>query len=246
MTLRSSSPVCSRPASLLATAGPALAASGITPLSPKSGATVPAGKSPDLQDARQGRGPGLGPRLQVQEEEHRRRDLQRRVDRPGQEEGQHLHQYKPKFFNFPEFWLNSPGTYYWQAHRIQCEGNIKRLPPGGPDRQVQGRRRPRSNRHGRRRALHPREPAHLGGRRLLARRVPRLAPDRRAAAVARLPRDPGQPGGRRGPRRALLPGPAGRSGHRGRRSLPPLVGRLRRTSTRRSRSAPRPSGCSSA
>jgi hypothetical protein len=24
------------------------------------------------------------------------------------------------YFNFPEFWLNSPGTYYWQAHRIAC------------------------------------------------------------------------------------------------------------------------------
>ena len=30
--------------------------------------------------------------------------------------------YKPKFFDFPEFWLNSPGTYYWQAYRIACEG----------------------------------------------------------------------------------------------------------------------------
>ena len=25
-----------------------------------------------------------------------------------------------KFFDFPEFWLNSPGTYYWQAFRIAC------------------------------------------------------------------------------------------------------------------------------
>ena len=27
---------------------------------------------------------------------------------------------KAKFFNYPEFWLNKPGTYYWQAHRINC------------------------------------------------------------------------------------------------------------------------------
>ncbi len=30
--------------------------------------------------------------------------------------------YKPKFFDFDEFWLNTPGTYYWQAFRIACEG----------------------------------------------------------------------------------------------------------------------------
>jgi len=30
--------------------------------------------------------------------------------------------YKPRFFDYPEFWLNVPGTYYWQAHRIACSG----------------------------------------------------------------------------------------------------------------------------
>lgn len=28
--------------------------------------------------------------------------------------------YKAKYFDFPDFWLNTPGTYYWQTHRIQC------------------------------------------------------------------------------------------------------------------------------
>ena len=32
--------------------------------------------------------------------------------------------YKARFFDFPEFWLNSPCTYYWQAHRISCENGI--------------------------------------------------------------------------------------------------------------------------
>ena len=63
---------------------------GITPISPKAGANVPRGETPDVQDEGQGRGPGLGPRLQVQEEGRRRRDLHRGVDRPGQEEGRHL------------------------------------------------------------------------------------------------------------------------------------------------------------
>jgi hypothetical protein len=30
--------------------------------------------------------------------------------------------FKPSFFDFPEFWLNSPGAYYWQAYRISCGG----------------------------------------------------------------------------------------------------------------------------
>ena len=42
------------------------------------------------------------------------------------------YQYKPKFFDFPEFWLNSPGTYYWQAHRIACEGGISDCLQEGP------------------------------------------------------------------------------------------------------------------
>ena len=32
-------------------------------------------------------------------------------------------QAKPQFFDFPDFWLNNPGTYYWQAHRIACDGS---------------------------------------------------------------------------------------------------------------------------
>lgn len=40
---------------------------------------------------------------------------------------------KAKFFDYPEFWLNVPGTYYWQAHRIACEnGNTKDCLQEGP------------------------------------------------------------------------------------------------------------------
>ena len=41
-------------------------------------------------------------------------------------------QYKPKFFDFPDFWLNSPGTYYWQAHRIACNAAIDDCRQEGP------------------------------------------------------------------------------------------------------------------
>ena len=42
------------------------------------------------------------------------------------------YEYKAKFFDFPEFWLNSPGTYYWQAHRISCENGTADCRLEGP------------------------------------------------------------------------------------------------------------------
>ena len=41
-------------------------------------------------------------------------------------------QAKQTFFDFPAFWLNNPGTYYWQAHRISCEGNLNDCLQEGP------------------------------------------------------------------------------------------------------------------
>jgi len=34
-----------------------------------------------------------------------------------------VYSFKAKFFDFPTFWLNTPGTYYWQAYRIDCSGS---------------------------------------------------------------------------------------------------------------------------
>ena len=39
---------------------------------------------------------------------------------------------KMRFFDFPEFWLNNPGTYYWQAYRIDCEGDLSDCKQEGP------------------------------------------------------------------------------------------------------------------
>jgi len=61
----------------LAVAGSAAATTknGITPVAPKAGTSVPAGKSPT---------------------------------------------FTPKFYDYPAFWLNRPGRYFWQAFRIDC------------------------------------------------------------------------------------------------------------------------------
>ena len=120
MTLRSLAGVLATGV-LLATAGPALAAGGIAPVSPKSGATVPSGKSPTFKMRVKGAG-----QVWVHVCKSKKKDSDGvicsdesigRATKKGS-----TYQYKPKFFNFPEFWLNSPGTYYWQVFRIQCTG----------------------------------------------------------------------------------------------------------------------------
>ena len=115
---------------------------GITPTSPKAGKTIPVGKRPTLK----GRVNGPG-QIYVHVCKNKKKDKDgiicpnatkaetiKRAKRTGGK-----FSVKPTFFDFPEFWLNAPGTYYWQAYRIACEGGELRLPPGRPDRQGQGR-----------------------------------------------------------------------------------------------------------
>lgn len=116
---------------LLTTASPAVAASGITVVSPKNGATVPAGESPTFKMRVKGAGQVW---VHVCKSKKKNADgvicSEESIGRAKKKGG--TYQYKPKFFDFPEFWLNSPGTYYWQAHRIHCEGNIDDCLQEGP------------------------------------------------------------------------------------------------------------------
>ena len=41
------------------------------------------------------------------------------------------YEYKAKFFDFPGFWLNSPGTYYWQAYRTHATRALATARPRG-------------------------------------------------------------------------------------------------------------------
>src|SRR4051812_41960515 len=118
---------------ILAGASPALAATkhGITPLAPKADATVPSGQSPTFKLRVKGAG---------QVWVHVCRSNKKNADGvicPNESIGRarkkgSVFQYKPKFFDFDDFWLNSPGTYYWQAHRIQCRGGIADCLQEGP------------------------------------------------------------------------------------------------------------------
>src|SRR3954451_23887377 len=116
MTLRSFAGVLATGV-ILATAGPAFAASGITPVSPKSGATVATGKSPTFNMRVKGSG-----QVWVHVCKSKKKDSDgvicddESIGRAKKKGG--VFQYTPKFFDYDEFWLNNPGTYYWQAHRI--------------------------------------------------------------------------------------------------------------------------------
>jgi hypothetical protein len=114
-------------------AGVALASTkhGITPVSPKQGATVPVGKSPTFKMRVHGAGQVW---VYVCKSPKKHKEG---VICHGASIGQaHKHggvfTYKPEFFDYPAFWLNTPGTYYWQAHRIKCETTIKDCLQEGP------------------------------------------------------------------------------------------------------------------
>src|SRR5919198_597455 len=106
---------------VIAPAASAATKHGITPQSPKAGETVATGKSPTFKMKVSGSG-----QVWVHVCKSNKKDSEGvichdesigRAKKKGS-----VFQYKPKFFDFDAFWLNTPGTYYWQAHRIACEG----------------------------------------------------------------------------------------------------------------------------
>jgi hypothetical protein len=95
---------------------------GITPKSPKAGSTIPVGKSPTFKGKFKGGGV-----IYIHVCKSRKKDKDGLIciksDIGKAKKHGKRFSYKPKFYDFPAFWLNTPGTYYWQAHRILCENN---------------------------------------------------------------------------------------------------------------------------
>jgi hypothetical protein len=116
---------------LLPSSAAAATKNGVTPLAPKAGKSVPAGKRPTFKVRATG-----GGQVWVHVCKSRKRDKtglicsKEAIGRAKKKGGSY--KFKAKFFDFPEFWLNSPGTYYWQAHRIACEGNLSDCRQEGP------------------------------------------------------------------------------------------------------------------
>ena len=118
----------------LALAAPASAATknGITPLAPKAGTSVPAGKAATFR--MKVADPGAGVFLHVCKSG--KRDKQGMICKKATilqaKKRNGAFQAKQRFFDFPEFWLNNPGTYYWQAYRIECTGSSSDCKQEGP------------------------------------------------------------------------------------------------------------------
>ena len=118
---------------LAAGAVPALAASknGITPKAPKKNATVNVGSEPTFKGTFSGPG-----KIFVQVSKSPKRDANGLIGSDGliqqaKKKGSTF-KAKAKFFDFAGYWLNTPGTYYWQAYRIACEGDTSDCSQEGP------------------------------------------------------------------------------------------------------------------
>ena len=116
---------------LIAPAAYGATKNGITPVSPKKGSTVAVGSRPTFKMKVQGSGTVWvhvckKPRLNGDGLICHKEMIKQARKKDGK------YQVRADFFDFPAFWLNSPGTYYWQAHRIKCEGGVSDCRQEGP------------------------------------------------------------------------------------------------------------------
>jgi len=108
---------------IIALAGTAAAATkhGITPLAPSAGSSVPSGKALTFRMRKSGSGSVF---VSVCKS--------KKVDKTGvichketfgqAKKKNGVFQYRQKNFDLlPDFFLNNPGRYYWQAYRIECK-----------------------------------------------------------------------------------------------------------------------------
>jgi hypothetical protein len=105
---------------------------GITPLAPKAGSSVPAGKSPTFKMRVRGKGTVWVHVCKSKKKAKDGRICHKAQIGQARKRGR-IFRFKPEFFDFPAFWLNTPGTYYWQGFRIACEaGNLSDCYQEGP------------------------------------------------------------------------------------------------------------------
>ena len=118
----------------LALAVPALASTlhGMTPLTPKAGAIVAQGKSPTFKAKVRGNGSVWFYVCKSKKRNKVGLICSSEMIEKARKISAFRYQVKPKFYDYPGFWLNKPGTYYWQAHRIQCENGTTDCSQEGP------------------------------------------------------------------------------------------------------------------
>ncbi len=111
-------------AALVAAPAYALAATknGVTPTSPKAGATVPKGKAVTFTGRAEGPGPVFVHVCKSARKSKREGVICTKLAIHEARKKNGRFSYKQKVYAYDAYWLNTPGTYYWQAHRIACEG----------------------------------------------------------------------------------------------------------------------------
>ena len=112
-------------AAFVLSAAPAVAKNGVQPISPKRGDTVPAGKRPTFKMNITGDHTGVF----VHVCRSKRKDgdgmiCHDEVIGEAKKKRGSRYEFKAKFFDYDEFWLNRPGTYYWQAYRTDCNASL--------------------------------------------------------------------------------------------------------------------------
>ena len=119
---------------LAVAAVPAIAATkhGVTPTYPKAGQTVPQGKAPTFKAKVVGKGPVYFYVCKRAKRDKTGLICDREAIQRAKKVGKTRYQAKMKYFDYPDNWLNSPGTYYWQAHRIACVNGTKDCAQEGP------------------------------------------------------------------------------------------------------------------
>jgi hypothetical protein len=124
------------PAVVLASAllaAPAQGAGSVTPLSPKAGDTVPAGKRPTFRVAVKGRHTGVF--VHVCKSSRRNRDgmiCHKEAVGKAKRKGRGRYVYRAEYFDLAGWWLNNPGVYYWQAYRTWCDDGLDDCKSEGP------------------------------------------------------------------------------------------------------------------
>jgi hypothetical protein len=119
----------------LALVVPALAAAatknGVTPVTPKAGTTIKVATPPTFKIRVRGKGTVWVHVCKSAKKNKEGVICDEESILQAKKKGS-LFRVKAKYFDYPEFWLNSPGTYYWQAYRIDCTGNLKDCKREGP------------------------------------------------------------------------------------------------------------------
>ena len=118
----------------LALAGPAAAATknGITPLGPKAGTSVPSGKAATFRMRVNDPGAGVFMHVCKSNKKDKEGMICKKATILQAKKKRGVFQAKQTFYDFPAFWLNRTGTYYWQAYRIECTSGSSDCKQEGP------------------------------------------------------------------------------------------------------------------